>query len=395
MISFEEALSIIASAARPLATETVLLNSAAGRVLASPVVAQIDSPRADVSAMDGYAVRSADLASLPRGLAIVGASFPGSAWSGTLETGQCVRIFTGGPLPSGADRIVPQEQVRRNLDLAILDENPGTPTWVRPRGKDFQIGAEVLARGRLVDPRALVAAAGADVAKVEVFVRPRLALIATGDELVEPGEAHAAGLGVPDSVSLGLAALAKAWGAKIVSRERFGDELKGLERAAGKAASDADLILVVGGASVGERDFAKRMFAPLGLELSFSKIAMRPGKPAWLGRTGDKFVLGLPGNPTSALVTARLLLVPLLAQMQGRQIETVLEWEPARLISPIPACDSRETFHRSFFNQGEAILLDFQESHAQKTLADANALVRQRAFSPEIHAGETVQLLRL
>jgi molybdopterin molybdotransferase len=161
------------------------------------------------------------------------------------------------------------------------------------------------------------------------------------------------------------------------------------------AASSVDVIVVIGGASVGERDFARAMFEPLGLELLFSKISIRPGKPAWFGRVGDTLVLGLPGNPTSALVTARLLLVPLLAAMQGRTVGDALPWEPARLVSPLPPCDLRETFHRARFAAGEVSLVGFQESHAQKALAEADVLVRQGANSPAIRAGETVQVLKL
>jgi molybdopterin molybdotransferase len=153
--------------------------------------------------------------------------------------------------------------------------------------------------------------------------------------------------------------------------------------------------VVTGGASVGERDFAKAMFEPLGLELLFSKVAIRPGKPAWFGRVGGKLVLGLPGNPTSALVTARLLLAPLLSALQGQNLDESLCWEPARLGSPLPPCDARETFHRAVLIEGQASILPFQESHAQKTLALANVLIRQAASSPASAPGTIVQVLRL
>ena len=157
----------------------------------------------------------------------------------------------------------------------------------------------------------------------------------------------------------------------------------------------ADIIIVTGGASVGERDLAKAMFEPLGLELLFSRVAIRPGKPAWFGRIGDRLVLGLPGNPTSALVTGRLLLAPLLSMMLDRPLEAALGWEPARLVSPLPACDARETFHRARLCRGAVSLLSFQESHAQKALADADVLVRQPANSRPVSAGEIVDVLEL
>ena len=395
MISFDEAIAIIGEVARPLGTERVDLADAAGRVLAGPVVAAIDSPRVDVSAMDGYAVCEGDLVGFPVTLRIVGESFPGTSWQGTVEPGTCVGIFTGAPLPNGADRIVIQEQVRREGDVATIDADPGSATWIRRRGKDFRVGDEILPSGRRLDPTALIAAGAADLAEVDVFIRPRLALLATGDELAEPGEARNSALAVPDSVTLGLAALAERWGAQVVSRARLPDDLRALERAARAAIRDADVILVTGGASVGERDFAKAMFEPLGLELLFSRISMRPGKPAWLGRVGNKLVIGLPGNPTSALVTGRLLLAPMLAVVTGRRIESALQWEAVRLASPMPVCDARETFHRAGLANGEGSLLAFQESHAQKALADADVLVRQPANSPALAAGETVQALRL
>ncbi|MEA3059087.1 MAG: molybdopterin molybdotransferase [Sphingomonadales bacterium] len=395
MISFDQAIEIIRSAARPLRTETVSLEHAAGRVLAGPVIAAITSPRADVSAMDGYAVRGADLSAFPITLQVIGESLPGGGWPGTVERGACVRIFTGAPLPQGADRVVIQERVRQDRDSAIIDFDAGPATWVRPRGKDFRVGDELLPVGRLLDPAALIAATGADVAEVDVFVRPRVALLSVGDELVEPGEARMAALAVPDSASLGVAALAEQWGGQVVSRARLHDDLAALETAATEAVASADMVVVIGGASVGERDFAKTMFEPLGFELLFSKVSIRPGKPAWFGCIGETPVLGLPGNPTSALVTARLLLAPLLAAMQGRPLEQALAWEPARLASPIPACDLRETFHRARLASGEVALVDFQESHAQKALAEADVLVRQPANSAAVPAGEDVQVLRL
>ena len=393
MISFDKAIEIIRSAAAPVGTEVVAIGEAARRVLAAPVVAAVDSPRADVSAMDGYAVRTEDLASFPVTLRLAGESFPGSGWSGAVEPGCCVRIFTGAPLPDDTDRTVIQEQVRRDGDVAIIDSDPGPATWVRPRGRDFRAGDEVLPAGRLLEPAALIAAAGADAATVEVSARPRIALLSTGDELVEPGEARESSLAVPDSASLGVAALAKQWGAEIVSSTRLRDDLPEMKAAAATAATAADVVVVIGGASVGERDFAKPMFEEL--ELLFSRVSMRPGKPTWFGRVGETLVLGLPGNPTSALVTSRIFLAPLLAAVQRRSPDDALSWEPARLGAPLPPCDLRETFHRAHLASGEVRLVGFQESHAQRALAEADVLVRQPANSPAVASGEIVWVLRL
>ena len=391
MISFDEAIELVRSVAVPLGTETVPVEKAAGRVLAEPVIAQIDSPRADVSAMDGYAVRQSDLASFPLRLKVIGESFAGASWNGTVTRGSCARIFTGAPLPAGSDRVIVQEDVHRDGDLAVISEHPSESRHVRRRGSDFQTGEELLPARRLLDPRAIVAAAAADVASVEVFRQPRLHVLSTGDELAEPGTARERPDAIPESVSFGVAALAEQWGATCVGRSRVGDDLAAMKSVAETALDAADLVVVTGGASVGERDFAKAMFEPLGLELVFSKVAIKPGKPVWMGRIGDRLVLGLPGNPTSALVTARLVLAPLLALMQGRPTGDALKWTDATLASPLPACGPRETFHRATLRNGKANILAFQDSHAQKALAEADVLLRQRANCAEKPAGERVE----
>ena len=393
MISFDEAFELVRSVAKPLGTETVSVAEAAGRVLAKPVVAQINSPRSDVSAMDGYAVRSEDLESLPAVLEISGESFAGARWNGRLEPGACVRIFTGAPVPAGANRVVIQENVRRDGGLAIIEEAPETALHIRKQGSDFSAGEELLAAGRLLNPQAIVAAVSADLDKLEVYRRPRLTILSTGDELAEPGTARAKVDAIPDSVSFGVAALACEWGATCMSRMRVRDDLPSMQSAAASVIDLADLIVVTGGASVGEKDFAKTMFEPLGLNLIFSKVSIKPGKPVWLGRVGEKLVIGLPGNPTSALVTARLLLVPLLAGLTGRPSDEALNWRTASLASPLGPCGSRETFHRARLRHGIAEILAFQESSAQKVLAAADLLVRQRADSPRLEPGAEIEVL--
>jgi molybdenum cofactor synthesis domain-containing protein len=208
---------------------------------------------------------------------------------------------------------------------------PGSARHIRKRGGDFETGDELLASGRLLDPRAIVAAAAADVAELRVFIRPRAHILSTGDELADPGTAANTPDAIPESVSFGVAALAELWGAFVVGGARLRDELPAMEKAAADAVNQADVVIVTGGASVGEKDFAKTMFEPLGLELVFSKVAIKPGKPVWLGRVDGALVLGLPGNPTSALVTARLLLAPLLAGLTGRSIDEALRWRRSRL----------------------------------------------------------------
>lgn len=393
MISFDEAIEHVRSIAHPLGTETVAIAESAGRVLSRPVFATIDSPRANVSTIDGYAVSDADLLDLPTKLQVIGESFAGSDCQRSVSTGTCVRIFTGAPVPEGTDRVVMQEDVRREGDCAFIDEPPGTARHVRKRGSDFRAEEELLASGRLLDPRAIVAAAAADVATLQVHRRPRLHILSTGDELAEPGSAIERADAIPDSVSFGVAALAEHWGAEHLARTRLRDDLPAMRQAAAAAIEQADLVVVTGGASVGEKDFAKAMFEPLGLELIFSKVSIKPGKPAWIGRVGEKLVAGLPGNPTSALVTARLFLAPLLAGLAGQPIERALAWRSLPLARALEECGTRETFHRARITAGAAEILSFQDSGAQKALADADILIRQPANAPEMAAGESVEVL--
>lgn len=395
MISFDEALELVRQTASPIGAETVSLESAHGRVLAAPVAARIESPRSDVSAMDGYAVRDSDLADLPARLRIAGESFAGGGWNGSPGAGECVRIFTGAPVPAGADRVIIQEEVRRDGDLAVIEELPGKARHIRKRGSDFEKGEELLPPGRILDPRAMIAAAAADVSQVDVHLRPSMRILSTGDELAEPGSAGAAPDTIPESVSFGIAALARCWGADILGRTRLRDELDAMQDVAAEAVDTTDVIVVTGGASVGERDFAKTMFEAAGLDLIFSKVSIKPGKPVWLGRAGKALVMGLPGNPTSAFVTARLLLTPLLAGLSGRQVDDALRWKTARLASPLKECGPRETFHRARWTGSDIELFEFQDSSAQKVLAEADVLVRQRSNSPALAAGSEVKILSL
>ena len=285
-------------------------------------------------------------------------------------------------------------------DVVVLDISmpPGmdgieTARHIRERGSDFVQGEELLSVGRSLDPRAIVAAAGADVAELEVYRRPRLHILSTGDELAEPGTARERTDAIPESISFGVASLAMQWGAECTGRTRVRDDLPRMQDLARAAIEDADLVVVTGGASVGEKDFAKAMFEPLGLELLFSKVSIKPGKPVWFGRVRGKLIMGLPGNPTSALVTARLLLAPLLAGLTGQSIERGLRWRRLPLAAPLGACGQRETFHRARLSDGAAEILSFQDSSAQKALAQADLLARQRSNSPAIVAGTDVEVL--
>ena len=388
MITFDEAVGLVEEAAQPLQNERVTIGEAAERILAAPVVAMIDSPPADSSAMDGYAVRDADV---PGRLRVTGDSFAGRGFEGVVASGTCVRIFTGAPVPRGADRVIIQEVVSRDGDWAVFRDAPGKARHIRARGSDFRTGDTLLEAGRRLDPRALVAAAGADLAEVQVWRRPTMRVLSTGDELAPPGEALGRPGAIPESVSFGVAALAEIWGAKSLGSLRLGDQLGAMERAAGEALAEADLVVVTGGASVGEKDFAKAMFETHGLELIFSKVAMKPGKPVWLGRARGKLVMGLPGNPTSAMVTARLLLGPLVARLAGRA--DALQWRGVRLAAPLPACGNRETFHRARLRDGGALPVSNADSSAQKALVEADVLLRSRPNDRAREPGEEVEAL--
>ena len=393
MISFDQAVVIVRGVARPLASEIVAVADAHRRVLAEAVVARVDAPPCDVSAMDGYAVRDSDLSTLPASLQVAGESYAGSQGGGAVAAGECVRIFTGAPLPEGADRVVIQEVVKREGDTAIIATAPGPARHIRRRANDFATGAILAEAGTRLGYRDLVVVAGGDVGEVPVWRRPCVTIIGTGDELADPGCAAGIPGAIPESVSLGVAALIEDVGATVSSRVRLRDELETMKRAATEAASASDLIVVTGGASVGERDFAKTMFAELGLQLLIAKVAIKPGKPVWLGRVGTTLVMGLPGNPTSALVTARLLLAPLVAGLCGLDPLSTHRWHEAPLRQPIAATGDRETFLRGRFAEGGVIPTSNQDSSAQQALAASSLLIRRRPSAPALEPGETVEVL--
>lgn len=392
MISFDEAIALIEANAALLGTEDVALAKAAGRVLAQPLHARSAAPRVAVAAMDGYAV--IDAATRPgEALQVVGESRAGEGFSGVVAAGQAVRIFTGAPMPAGADRCIMQEYASRDGERVRFAEGYGPGWHVRAAGSDFAAGDLLLGAGTRLTPRAIITAAAADEARLTVAMRPRVAIIGTGDELASPGEAHLRVDAIPESVTHGVAALIEQAGASVVGRTIGLDDLPALEAAAGAALATADLVIVTGGASVGERDFAKPMFAAHGLELVFAKVAIKPGKPVWLGRARGKWVLGLPGNPTSAMVTARLFLLPLLARLQGQPAGAVLHWRNLPLATPLGGTGGRETFVRARWDEAGLTPLGNQDSGAQGALAEADWLIRCPSGQSERAALDLVSAL--
>ncbi|MBS0254631.1 MAG: molybdopterin molybdotransferase MoeA [Proteobacteria bacterium] len=375
MIGFDEAQSVLAAAIKPLSAETVPLAKAHGRVLAEPIHAALSAPRRNVSAMDGYALRDADAAIGAR-FRVVGQSFAGGPVPPAIKAGEAMRIFTGATMPAGADRVVMQENCEPD-GATMTIAAPYGPGWhVRTAGCDFAEGDLLLPAGAWIDPLAMVALAGADHASAVVHRAPRVAIIATGDELAPPGTARGNPLAIPESVSFGAAAMAERFGGSIVGRFTGADNLPTLEGIARAALDNADLVVVTGGASVGERDYAKAMFGTFGLDLLFANVAIKPGKPVWLGRAQDCWILGLPGNPTSAMVTARLFLAPLLAALQGADLADVLDWEPAIMATALPAPGQRTNFVRAKRVAGRMVPIGNQDSGAQASLADARWLLR-------------------
>lgn len=379
-VSFDEAISRMLRIAKPLSSERISLFDADDRTLAAPAIAQRSAPPVAASAMDGFAVRDADIAMLPARLAIMGKSFAGKPYRGIMGPGACVRIFTGATLPAQADRVIVQEDVIVENSTAIIASPPGARRHVRAAGSDFRHGQIVVPKGRTLRPQDLIAIAAADMDDVDVVRRPRVRILCCGDELVPPGTARNSADKIPESISVGIAALIHRAGGVVTGRALLPDALDAMRVAAHDALQSADVVVTIGGASVGEKDFAKAAFASSGLTRLFEKVAIKPGKPVWLGEAGGTPIVGLPGNPTSALVTARLLLAPLIAGLAGRDPLEFLRWRTVRFDGTIERSSERDVFVRARSVDGRIQALTSQDSADQKALGDADILIR---FRPE------------
>ena len=395
MISFEQAMAMVRKSAPLQDMEQVTTADALGRVLAAPVVAAIASPRSCVSTMDGYAVRHHDVASGRYRLAVVGTAYPGAPSSAAIHAGEAVRIFTGALMPDGADRVIIQEQAARDGDVVLLSPGNDPAQYIRTAASDFGAGDVVLPAGLRLSPGALLAAAGADAGMLTVAHQPRIALLATGDELVPAGSAAAQAHAIPDSVSGAIAASVYGWGGTVARRCVAPDRLEIIERHVATLLPEADVLVLTGGASVGERDFAKAALAAHGIEMLFSTVAIKPGKPVWFGRVGNTMVLGLPGNPTSASVTARLFLAPLIAAMQGQTQPDPLRWRVLPLAHAMPATGGRDTFVRARWDDAGLTPLANQDSGAQAALAQADWLIHCRAGEPAMAQGTYARAVAL
>lgn len=392
-MSFEEASQLIAAYANPLGVEQIGLAQADGRILAKPVIAQRTSPAVLLSAMDGYAVRESDCTRMPSALKIAGKSFADAGFGRDLPTGECVRIFTGAPVPAGADRVVIQEDVCTDGETVMFSLPLSKARHLRQPGSDFSRGDLISEAGKCLTPQSLVGAAASGNSNLDVFRQPRVAIVCCGDELVEPGLATSASNGIPESISYGVAALVRHWGGIVVGRWLVPDDPVRLQAASREARTVADVIVIIGGASVGERDFAKLAFAPSGLKLIFSKVAIKPGKPVWFGRAGEALVVGLPGNPSSALVTARLFLVPLLAGLSGGNRDSALAWRMMPAGTAVKGCGDRDIFIRATVTEASVTPLLDQDSAGQKALAAASHLIWCARGTHQVEANALVRTL--
>ncbi|NIA67312.1 molybdopterin molybdotransferase MoeA [Pelagibius litoralis] len=397
MISVEEALTRILERFRPLPSETLGLGEAFGRVLATDIAARVTQPPKAVSAMDGYAVRAADVAAVPASLKVIGRVPAGSLFAGQLGPGEAVRIFTGAPLPDGADAIVIQEDTEVSGDQVTVKESSPLGHYVRPAGLDFSEGDAGPRAGQRLTARDVGLIAAMNHPWVQVHRRPRVAILATGDEVVMPGDP----LGPSQIVSsngLALAAFVRACGGDPIQLGIAPDRSERLaELAAG--ARGADLLLTAGGASVGEHDLVQSALEGQGLQLDFWKIAMRPGKPLMFGQLGDTPMLGLPGNPVSALVCALLFARPALNRLRGLD-SPAHPVSPMRLGADLPANDRRQDYLRarvSKDSQGQRTATAYgrQDSSMLAMLAAADGLILRPPHAEAARSGAMVPVMDL
>lgn len=396
-MSVAEALQRVLAGAHPLPAENVALKDALGRVLAQDVTALRTQPPDDLSAMDGYAVRAADVAQAPVTLALIGEVAAGHPFDGTVGPGQTVRIFTGGVLPNGADTVVIQENTARDDDRVIVQKPIAKARNVRAQGIDFSQGDVLLPRGRKLTDRDLMLAAAMNHPTVSVHRRPKVAVLGTGDELLMPGSKPNAGE-IIYSNGFALTALARSEGADVIDLGIARDKLEEIAASVRHARDGgADILLTSGGASVGDHDLVQRALKAEGLDLSFWRVALRPGRPMMHGLLGGMHVLGVPGNPVSSYVCAFLYLVPLIRKLSGRaDIEQKVE--AALLGSDMPANDERADYLRATLSDGPdglvATPVPVQDSSLMAPLAQADCLLIRPSGAPAAAAGSLCAIVK-
>ena len=397
MISVAEALARITGALAPVEPEMVGLTDGLGRVLAEDVQARVTQPPSAVSAMDGYAVRAADVVKVPATLRVIGHVPAGASFAGQIGPGEAVRIFTGAPLPKGADAIVIQEDTEAAADGRIVLVREGAPSgrYVRPAGLDFTTGQVGLRAGRVLGVRDIGLAAAMNRPWLRVRRRPRIAILATGDEIVRPGEPIGPAQ-IVSSNGFALAAFVTACGGAPVDLGIAADTLESL-KAAASGAHGCDMLITTGGASVGEHDLVREALGQQGLALNFWRIAMRPGKPLMFGRIGAVPLLGLPGNPVSTIVCALLFLKPALERLLGIE-RPASPPATALLARDLPANDRRQDYLRARLAHGADGQLavapfDKQDSSMLSFLAQADCLIVRPPLAPPAKTGERVEIV--
>jgi len=391
LIPVHEARAKILAGVEPTASESVRIYEARSRVLAADLVAGLTQPPFDASAMDGYAIRADDIASVPARLTVIGVSAAGHGFAGAVQPGQAVRIFTGAPVPAGADAVVMQETAREADGVVTLLEASRPGAHIRPRGCDFREGTTMLRAGATLNARSLMLAAAMNHAQLDVRRKPVVALVATGDELVEPGEELRAGQ-IVSSVPVGLSSAVEAWGG-APRRLAIARDTRESLAAAVVAAQSADILVTIGGASVGAHDLVHSALETAGAHFEVMRVAMRPGKPLMSGRLGRQRVLSLPGNPVAALVCARLFLKPLLDRMLGREARETTDEAP--LATPVEANGPREHYMRARLAEGVVTPFADQDSSLVSAFAAANCLVARPPDAPPLDAGSRVPIIAL
>jgi molybdopterin molybdotransferase len=397
LLSVAEALERVLADAAPLPAEEVPLEKADGRVLAYDLKARRTQPPADVSAMDGYAVRAGDVAQAPARLRVIGEVPAGRPFNASVGPGEAARIFTGGFLPGGADVVVVQELAKRHGDWVEVQKPSVSGRNVRRRGLDFNKGDKLFAKGHQFTARDLALVAGMNHPLVPVHRKPKVALFATGDELVPPGNEPGPGQ-IVYSNGFALAALIREEGGDVIDLGVVGDKLDATIAAVRDARDrGADILVTTGGASVGDYDFVNRALAAEGLALSFWKIAMRPGRPLMHGRLSAMQVLGVPGNPVSSYVCAFLFLVPLIRKLTGRD-DLVPPPETATLGCDLPENDERADYLRATLSNGGGGLVatpfPVQDSSMMAPLAKADCLLIREPHVSPAKAGSPCSIIR-
>jgi molybdopterin molybdotransferase len=395
MISVDEARARILENLQSMGVETVSLAQGWNRVLAASVHARLAQPPADVSAMDGYALRSVETKAGAR-LRIIGTALAGHPFEGKVSPGEAVRLFTGSFMPAGADAVILQEDTEAADGFVTLNEAGVAGRHIRRAGQDFGVGDVLIPQGRRLTARDIGLAAAGNHPWLSVYRKPRIAILATGDEISLPGDEIGPG-GIVSSNAHALAVFIKAAGGEPVVLPISGDDL-GAIAAGADAARGADFLVTTGGASVGEYDLVEKGLAARGLVLDFWKIAMRPGKPLMFGRIGDMPMLGLPGNPVSAFVCALLFLRPAIERMIGLAGNAPAT-EPARLAAAMKANDQREDYVRAALSRDVdgwvAMPYSVQDSGMLRNLARADALIRRPAHQGALAEGARVEIIRL